>query len=738
MAFSFRHTYLFQKNYDRRINYVTSLITYSFLIRIHQNEEKPQSTLRGGKLYPEQSCGVVQEDLEAYYSATPKDDTLLNDIPKVDKITQETATCFETIVKAVEQNGMKNEKNAYVDSHPEITGLEEYISFVCPVLSTEPLTSELSEELPVNPVQSQSTLLCQSESIALDHEQSVTGLEEEILPEGPVANTEPDTSALAEELPVNPDPSQFTLVSHEATNLASRQSVTGLEEDIPLECPLHPPQPLTKELSQELPVNSTSLVYHTEPTFDSTNFSAGKVLITNKKGPTGQKYTKKKVIQPEVHVSSVIKPEEQSVPVIKPAQEKEGEPPAKTKNVYPEQTTESQAQTAEAVPQTNPNIKIGQIARICYSRNFLLSFRIIKQKPPSLPDIPDIQLHTTKKTQLQPLDSSQQASCNVSHPTARFCRPVRAKPRFLDGLSPRRSQQEPRKIILNQNIHLRKAENAWKPAMRRTNENATSVQAQELFCKVRGILNKVTPETFQQLTNQVADLSVHTEYQLKGVIELLFEKSISEPNYSSIYANMCHCLMRLEVPTERNPKISINFRRLLLNLCQEEFEKGEDGDERIQKLQTTLETATSPTEKAQVKEELTNARNKARKRALGNITLIGELFKLKMLSKNIIHDCLTKLLNRQSEESMESFCRLLTSVGKHLERGLPLMDDHFSSIDKLIKSRKTSPRIRFMMQDVVDLRINNWVPRRENLGPKTIAQIHKEAELDRQKHAEKN
>ena len=32
-----------------------------------------------------------------------------------------------------------------------------------------------------------------------------------------------------------------------------------------------------------------------------------------------------------------------------------------------------------------------------------------------------------------------------------------------------------------------------------------------------------------------------------------------------------------------------------------------------------------------------------------------------------------------------------------------------------------------MMQDVVDLRDNGWVPRREDNNPKTIAQIHKEA-----------
>ena len=35
--------------------------------------------------------------------------------------------------------------------------------------------------------------------------------------------------------------------------------------------------------------------------------------------------------------------------------------------------------------------------------------------------------------------------------------------------------------------------------------------------------------------------------------------------------------------------------------------------------------------------------------------------------------------------------------------------------------------MRFMMQDIVDLRNNDWVPRREDNNPKTIDQILKEA-----------
>uniref|UniRef100_A0A673C177 Eukaryotic translation initiation factor 4 gamma 1-like n=1 Tax=Sphaeramia orbicularis TaxID=375764 RepID=A0A673C177_9TELE len=58
------------------------------------------------------------------------------------------------------------------------------------------------------------------------------------------------------------------------------------------------------------------------------------------------------------------------------------------------------------------------------------------------------------------------------------------------------------------------------------------------------------------------------------------------------------------------------------------------------------------------------------------------------------------------------------------------MDQYFNQMDKIIKERKTSSRIRFMLQDVLDLRKSNWVPRRGDQGPKTIDQIHKEAEME--------
>ncbi|KAM9115677.1 eukaryotic translation initiation factor 4 gamma 3 isoform 5-T5 [Pangshura tecta] len=329
-----------------------------------------------------------------------------------------------------------------------------------------------------------------------------------------------------------------------------------------------------------------------------------------------------------------------------------------------------------------------------------------------------------------------------SHP------PLRNLPIGLLNVGPRRSQpsqrREPRKIItvcVKEDVHLKKAENAWKPSLKRDSqaEDPENIKTQELFRKVRSILNKLTPQMFNQLMKQVTDLTVDTEERLKGVIDLVFEKAIDEPSFSVAYANMCRCLVTLKVPMADKPGSTVNFRKLLLNRCQKEFEKDKADDDVFEKKQKELEAAITPEEKTRLQEELEEAKDKARRRSIGNIKFIGELFKLKMLTEAIMHDCVVKLLKNHDEESLECLCRLLTTIGKDLdfEKAKPRMDQYFNQMEKIVKERKTSSRIRFMLQDVIDLRLCNWVSRRADQGPKTIEQIHKEAKIEEQEEQRK-
>ncbi|XP_058299873.1 eukaryotic translation initiation factor 4 gamma 3 isoform X6 [Hylobates moloch] len=330
----------------------------------------------------------------------------------------------------------------------------------------------------------------------------------------------------------------------------------------------------------------------------------------------------------------------------------------------------------------------------------------------------------------------------MSHP------PMKSLPLGLLNVGSRRSQpgqrREPRKIItvsVKEDVHLKKAENAWKPSQKRDSQadDPENIKTQELFRKVRSILNKLTPQMFNQLMKQVSGLTVDTEERLKGVIDLVFEKAIDEPSFSVAYANMCRCLVTLKVPMADKPGNTVNFRKLLLNRCQKEFEKDKADDDVFEKKQKELEAASAPEERTRLHDELEEAKDKARRRSIGNIKFIGELFKLKMLTEAIMHDCVVKLLKNHDEESLECLCRLLTTIGKDLdfEKAKPRMDQYFNQMEKIVKERKTSSRIRFMLQDVIDLRLCNWVSRRADQGPKTIEQIHKEAKIEEQEEQRK-
>ncbi|XP_076838390.1 eukaryotic translation initiation factor 4 gamma 1a isoform X2 [Brachyhypopomus gauderio] len=387
-----------------------------------------------------------------------------------------------------------------------------------------------------------------------------------------------------------------------------------------------------------------------------------------------------------------------------------------------------------------------------YDREFLLRFQFISasmHKPEGLPHITEVVLDKANKTPLRPLDPSRLMNCGPDF-TPSFANLGRQPPGAGRGPppGPRRSQQgqrrEPRKIIasvsLSDDIQLNKAEKAWKPSTKKTRARTAEpdeddpevAKTLDLLRRVRSVLNKLTPQMFEPLMKQVTELTIDTEERLKGVIDLIFEKAISEPNFSVAYANMCRCLMGLKVPTSDKPGVTVNFRKLLLNRCQKEFEKDKDDDEIFERKQKELEAASEDEERQRLREELEDAKDKARRRSLGNIKFIGELFKLKMLTEPIMHDCIVKLLKNHDEESLECLCRLFSTIGKDLdfEKAKPRMDQYFNQMEKIIKERKTSSRIRFMLQDVLDLRRNNWVPRRGDQGPKTIDQIHKDAELE--------
>ncbi|XP_037941767.1 eukaryotic translation initiation factor 4 gamma 2, partial [Teleopsis dalmanni] len=276
----------------------------------------------------------------------------------------------------------------------------------------------------------------------------------------------------------------------------------------------------------------------------------------------------------------------------------------------------------------------------------------------------------------------------------------------------------------------------WVPPSLRPQHGLTQTEKNDVvFRKVRGILNKLTPEKFQELSDELLKLDLNTFVILKGVILLIFDKALDEPKYSSMYAQLCKRLSEEALSFEKDPNSSNSFLQLLIAVCRDKFNnrlKRDTIDIDANQFNSINKSQSSDENDADEEER----RHLAKQRMLGNVKFIGELNKLDMLSKNVLHQCIMELLDKKKKrtatpqemcEDMECLAQLLKTCGKNLdsEQGKELMNHCFEKLERRSKSTDFPPRIRFMLKDVIELRENNWVPRKiaTTEGPVPIKQI---------------
>jgi translation initiation factor 4G len=254
--------------------------------------------------------------------------------------------------------------------------------------------------------------------------------------------------------------------------------------------------------------------------------------------------------------------------------------------------------------------------------------------------------------------------------------------------------------------------------------------------KVKALLNKLTMEKFDSISDQIIDWANRSEKEKDGrtliqVIRLVFEKATDEATWSEMYARLCRKMMEQISPKVqddgiRNPEgkpIAGGqlFRKYLLNRCQEDFERGWVAKEATAAAAATkaledqaAKAASEKKEGGENNEEIAlyseeyYAAQKAKRQGLGLIKFIGELFKLQMLTERIMHECVKKLLGNvenPEEEEIESLCKLLSTVGQILDtnKARAHMDVYFSRMRELSNHPNVSSRVQFVVQVNVTL-----------------------------------
>lgn len=217
-------------------------------------------------------------------------------------------------------------------------------------------------------------------------------------------------------------------------------------------------------------------------------------------------------------------------------------------------------------------------------------------------------------------------------------------------------------------------------------------------------------------------------------------------------------LSNIECRSDATKKNS--FKRSLLNKCEEEFNKQDIYVDWKKEKKEYLEKRSSmtETERAETEAELSFRRIRIKKQMLGNVKFIGQLYKKNLLKEKIMRFCIASLLKLEElentspknpdykdscdydmdEEDHEAICSIFTTIGSTIDTPVAVnfMKVCFTKITKLSSDKALPSRSRFMYKDLLDLRSNNWVPRRKEEKAKTLEEIRKDVEREERRQAQ--
>ncbi|CAG8697051.1 2400_t:CDS:1, partial [Racocetra fulgida] len=334
----------------------------------------------------------------------------------------------------------------------------------------------------------------------------------------------------------------------------------------------------------------------------------------------------------------------------------------------------------------NPNLNINSLpGKYKYDRTFLMQFmNICKERPENLSESDaiigmDVTKDDKKKSRMnrrrREKDEYQLSQTEGQEKITSF-EPIE-DPGVANPI-PRTSNE----FIQIEVVKSKKSRHKREKDRYQISQDKTTFRASDEFMpievvqrKVKALLNKLALANFDSISDQIIDYANKSRFErdgriIKEIIQLIFEKFVDGPAFIQTYARLCRKMMeRVDIEiVDENVKNSEGkfiqgatlFRKYLLNRCQEDFEKG-------RKLNLPI-PSNEKGEADIMSDEYYIA--KAKRRGLGLILFIGELFKLNMLTERIIHQSIKKFLTVHGvpeKEEMEGLCKLMTTVGQQLD-----------------------------------------------------------------------
>jgi hypothetical protein len=268
---------------------------------------------------------------------------------------------------------------------------------------------------------------------------------------------------------------------------------------------------------------------------------------------------------------------------------------------------------------------------------------------------------------------------------------------------------------------LKSSPTSWAEMQRRRREaSAVAPDDKAIERSMKSILNKLTLEKFEALYTQLQQCGLRTSAHVESLVFEVFQKATVQHHFIPMYADLC---TRLNTWFEKEGTPgNCNFRKILLDQCQSQFEKS------LEPMKLTDGDDVS-------EEEREEEALRYKQRMLGNIRLVGELLTRKMLSPKVLIGCSHELLAAPFvPDRLESLAALLTTAGPTFDD--PAWPYHavlghvFGRILDVIADTSVPPRVRFLLRDLLELRNTGWKNQKKvtaKEGPKKIEEIHQDA-----------
>merc|ERR1711977_310317 len=106
------------------------------------------------------------------------------------------------------------------------------------------------------------------------------------------------------------------------------------------------------------------------------------------------------------------------------------------------------------------------------------------------------------------------------------------------------------------------------------------------------------------------------------------------------------------------------------------------------------------------------AETKHKNSMLGNVKFIGALLEKQMLKAALLPSLAQELINASLPHTLESLACFLTAVGSKFDKSNlkhhARLQDIFTQVEEKRKDKSVPARIRFLLQDLLDLRAAGW------------------------------